>query len=120
LREDTQKLKEEKATLVGIIESRDELIMQITRKTGLDRMGEDTEDEEEDEDVDDGGDAATPPAHAPLLLHQRRSVMKALRRWFLNKKLLWRMKSSWLMLSQRCCSPVSTMHTCGIMRRAHP
>jgi hypothetical protein len=31
-------------------------------------------------------------------------MMKALWRWFLSKKLLWRMKSSWQMLSLRCHS----------------
>jgi hypothetical protein len=65
LRKDTQLLEEEKATLEGMVESRDELLMQIARETGLDRMGEDEDDEEEEEDADDGGDAATPPVVAP-------------------------------------------------------
>jgi hypothetical protein len=47
LREDTQRLEEEKATLEGMVNSRDELLMQIARETGMDRMGEDDEDEEE-------------------------------------------------------------------------
>jgi hypothetical protein len=38
LRKDAQKLKEEKATLEGMVESRDKLIMEITKETGLDRM----------------------------------------------------------------------------------
>jgi hypothetical protein len=62
LREDTQRLEEEKATLEEMVESRDELLMEIARETGLDRMGED---DEEEEDTDDEGDAATPPAAAP-------------------------------------------------------
>jgi hypothetical protein len=61
LREDTQRLEEEKATLEEMVESRDELLMEIARETGLDRMGED----EEEEDTDDEGDAAAPPATAP-------------------------------------------------------
>jgi hypothetical protein len=65
LREDAQKLKEEKATVEGMAESRDELIMEITKVTGLDRMGEDAKDEEEDEDADDEGDAVTPPVPMP-------------------------------------------------------
>jgi hypothetical protein len=65
LREDTQRLEEEKATLEVMVESRDELLMEITRETGQDRMGEDEDDEEEEEDTDDGGDAATPPDAAP-------------------------------------------------------
>jgi DnaJ-domain-containing protein 1 len=55
-------LEEEKATLEGMIESHDELLMEITREMELDRMGEDEHDEE---DVDDGGDAAAPLAAAP-------------------------------------------------------
>jgi hypothetical protein len=66
LREDAQKLKEEKATLEGMVKSRDELIMMMTRGIGLDHMGGDVEDEEEDEDADDGGDATTPSVPAPL------------------------------------------------------
>jgi hypothetical protein len=67
LREDTQRLEEEKATLEGMVESHDELLMEIIRETGLDHMGEDAEDEEEeeDEDADDGGDATAPPAPVP-------------------------------------------------------
>jgi hypothetical protein len=49
-------LEEEKATLEGMVESRDELLMEIARETGLDRMGEDDNDEEEDEDANDGED----------------------------------------------------------------
>jgi hypothetical protein len=51
LREDTQRLEEEKATLEGMVESRVELFMEIARETGLDPMGEDAKDEEEDEDA---------------------------------------------------------------------
>jgi hypothetical protein len=64
LREDIQRLEEEKATLEGMVESHDELLMEIARETGLDRMGED-EDDDEEGDVDDGGDAAAPPAVVP-------------------------------------------------------
>jgi hypothetical protein len=65
LREETQILEEEKATLEGMVESCDELLMEIASETGLDRLGEDAEDEEEDEDADDGGDAITPSAATP-------------------------------------------------------
>jgi hypothetical protein len=57
LREDTQRLEEEKA--------RDELLMEIAREMGLERMDEDEDEEEEEEDPDDGGDAAATPASAP-------------------------------------------------------
>jgi hypothetical protein len=65
LKEDTQRLEEEKATLEGMVECHDELLIEITRETRLDRMGEDEDDEEEEEDADDGGDATAPPATAP-------------------------------------------------------
>jgi hypothetical protein len=41
LREHDQKLVEEKDTLKGMVESRDELIIEIVKEIGLDRMGED-------------------------------------------------------------------------------
>jgi DnaJ-domain-containing protein 1 len=56
-------LEEEKTTLEGMVKSHNELLMEIARETGLDRMGED--EEEEEEDADDGGDATAPPATAP-------------------------------------------------------
>jgi hypothetical protein len=65
LRVDTQRLEEEKATLEGMVESHDELLMEIARETGLDCMGEDDKDEEEDEDAGNGEDAVAPPATAP-------------------------------------------------------
>jgi hypothetical protein len=60
-----QKLKEEKATLEGMVESHDELVMEITKETGLDHMGEDAEDE--DEDADNDGDTTAPPIPPGLL-----------------------------------------------------
>jgi hypothetical protein len=58
-------LEEEKASLEAMVKSHDELLMEIARKTGLDRMGEDDEVEEEYEDVDDGEDVASPRAATP-------------------------------------------------------
>jgi hypothetical protein len=43
-----------------MVESHDELIMDIVKEIGLDRIREDAEDEEDDDDDDDGGDATTP------------------------------------------------------------
>jgi hypothetical protein len=63
LRKDTQRLKEQKTKLEGMVEPHDELIMEITKGTRLDSMGEDVEDE--DKDDDDSGDAAAPPTAAP-------------------------------------------------------
>jgi hypothetical protein len=68
LRQDTQRLEEEKATLEEMVESRDELLLEIARETGLDRMGED-EEEDEEEDTDDEGDAtASPPLVPPAVV----------------------------------------------------
>jgi hypothetical protein len=65
LREDTQRLEEEKANLEEMVESHDELVMEIAREIGLDRMGEDEDEEEEEEDANNGGDAALPPPRTP-------------------------------------------------------
>jgi hypothetical protein len=64
--EDTQRLEEERATLQEMVQSHDELLMEITRETRLHRIGEDEDEEEEEEDdADNGGEAATPPVAAP-------------------------------------------------------
>jgi hypothetical protein len=62
LRDDTQRLEEKKTTLEEMVESCNELLMEIARETGLECMGED---EEEEDDADDGGDATAPTAAAP-------------------------------------------------------
>jgi hypothetical protein len=111
LREDTQRLEEEKATVEGMVESHDELLTEIASEIGLDRMGEDEDDEEVEEDIDDGGDAAATPAPAPLLSCLRRSKKKALWRRSLSKKTQCRMRSSRQMLSPCCHSSVPTMHS---------
>jgi hypothetical protein len=59
--EDAQKLKEEKTTLEGMIQSCDELTMEMAEEYGLNRMGENGK--EENEDDDDEGNAVTPPTH---------------------------------------------------------
>jgi DnaJ-domain-containing protein 1 len=58
-------LEEEKATLEGTVESHDELLMEIAREMGLDRVREEEDYEVEEEDADDGGDATAPPAATP-------------------------------------------------------
>jgi hypothetical protein len=60
LREDAQKLREEKTTMEGMIQSRDELILEMAKVYGLNYMGEN--DDDEDEDDDDEGNAIAPPA----------------------------------------------------------
>jgi hypothetical protein len=63
LREDAQKLREEKTTLEGMIQSRDELILKMAEEYGLNRMGEN--DNNEDENDDDEGNVVAPLAPAP-------------------------------------------------------
>jgi hypothetical protein len=63
LRDDAQKLREEKTTLEGMIQSRDELILEMAEEYGLNRMGEN--DDDEDEDDNDDGNVVAPPALAP-------------------------------------------------------
>jgi hypothetical protein len=59
--EDAQKLREEKTTLEGMIQSRDELILEMAEEYGLNHMGENDNDEDDDDD-DDEGNAVAPPA----------------------------------------------------------
>jgi hypothetical protein len=66
LREDAQKLKEEKTTMEGMIQSRDELIMEMAKEYELNHMGEN--DDDEDEDDDDEGNAIAPPAPVPAVV----------------------------------------------------
>jgi hypothetical protein len=119
LREDTQRLEEEKGTLEGMVKSHDELLIEIARKIGLDQMGED------EEDADDGGDVAAPPATvppppvppaaAPEEIDEEGPVEA-----IPSKKSQCRMRSSWQMLSPRFHDPVFTMHSWGTMRRIRP
>jgi hypothetical protein len=62
LREDAQKLQEEKTTLEGMIYSHDELIMEMAEEYGLNCMGEN----DEDEDDNDKGNVVAPPAPAAM------------------------------------------------------
>jgi hypothetical protein len=62
LRENAQKLREEKTTLEGMIQSCDELILEMAEECGLNRMREN--DDDDDEDDDDEGNAITPLALA--------------------------------------------------------
>jgi hypothetical protein len=85
LREDDEKLKEEKTALEVMIQSRDDLIMEMAEEYGLNHMGENV-------------DAYRVPLHL-LHLHlrllpclTRSSKKKPLWRWFSSKRPLWRMR----------------------------
>jgi hypothetical protein len=56
MREDAQRLREEKITLEGMIQTRDELILKMAEEYGLNRMGENDDDE---------GNIIAPPALVP-------------------------------------------------------
>jgi hypothetical protein len=61
LREDAQKLKEEKTSLEGMIQSCDKLIIEMAEEYGLNYMGEN----DDDEDDDNEGNTVAPLAPAP-------------------------------------------------------
>jgi hypothetical protein len=66
LREDAQRLREEKTTPEGMIQSCDELILEMAEEYGLNHMGEN--DDNEDENDDDEGNVIAPPAPAPAAM----------------------------------------------------
>jgi hypothetical protein len=66
LREDAQRLREERTTLEGMIQSCDELILEMAEEYGLNRMGEN--EDNEDEDDDDEWNIITPPALMPTIM----------------------------------------------------
>jgi hypothetical protein len=82
LKEDAQKLKEEKTTLEGMIQSHDELIMEMAEEYGLNWMGEN-----DDEDDNDEGNAAAPRTPMPPASTPEEIIEDAgLCRWSLSKK----------------------------------
>jgi hypothetical protein len=92
LREESQKLREERTTLEGMIKSHDELFMEMVKEYGLNRMGEN----DDDGDDDDEGNAATPPALVPPFAVPDEIIEEeAPWRWFLSKKPLRCKKLSW-------------------------
>jgi hypothetical protein len=62
-------VKKENTTLELMVQSCDELILEIATKTRLSRMGEDNHEDDskdkDDNDENDGGDATAPPAVTP-------------------------------------------------------
>jgi hypothetical protein len=63
LREDAQRIREERVTLEEMIQSHDELILEMAEEYGLNRMGEN--DDDKDEDDNNEGNVVAPPAPAP-------------------------------------------------------
>jgi hypothetical protein len=88
LGEDAQKLKEEKTALEGMIQSRDEPIMEMAKDYGLNRIGEN----DDDEDDNDEGNTVAPPAPAPAVMPEEIIKEEAPVEMFLSKRPLWRMR----------------------------
>jgi hypothetical protein len=65
-KEDAQRLREERTTLEGMIQSRDQLILEMAKEYGLNRMGEN--DDDKDENDDNEGNVVAPPAPAPAVV----------------------------------------------------
>jgi hypothetical protein len=63
LREDAQRHREERSTPEGMIQSRDELILEMAKEYGLNCMEENNDDE--DENDDDEGNSIAPLAPVP-------------------------------------------------------
>jgi predicted nuclease with TOPRIM domain len=82
LREDTQRLEEEKVTLEGMVESRDELLMEIAREMGLDRVSMKMRKRKKRMSTTEEMPPHPLLLHChllrPLLLHMRRLMKKAL------------------------------------------
>jgi hypothetical protein len=97
LREDAQKLREEKTTLEGMIQSRDELIMEMTKEYGLNHMGEN--DDDEDEDNDDERNVVAPLYLLPCL---RRSSKK-MPPWRMVHRswMIWMTWMIWMMIQMK-------------------
>jgi hypothetical protein len=66
LREDAQRVREERTTLEGMIQSRDELILEMAEEYELNHMGEN--DDDEDGNDDDDWNTIAPPAPVPAAL----------------------------------------------------
>jgi hypothetical protein len=65
LREDAQKLKEEKISLEGMIQSCDKLIIEMAEEYGLNCMGENDDDEDDDNEGNTVAPLAPVPAAVP-------------------------------------------------------
>jgi hypothetical protein len=99
LREDAQELREERTTLEGMIQSRDELILEMVKEYGLNRMGENNDDE--DEDDDDEGNAVAPPAPAPLPCLRRSSKKKTPWRMVHRSWMIWMTWVIWVRIQMK-------------------
>jgi vacuolar-type H+-ATPase subunit I/STV1 len=94
LREDAQKLREEKTTLEVMIQSHDELILEMAEEHRLNRMGEN--DDDEDEDDDDEGNVVAPPAPVPAVVPEEIIKEEAPWRMVLRSWIIWMTWVIWM------------------------
>jgi hypothetical protein len=118
-------LEEEKTTLEEMVKSRDELLMEIAREIGLNRMGENAEDEVEDEDADDEGDAVASPATVPPPPAPPAAALDEIddegpMEMIPKQEAPVPHEAILADAEPRCRSSVSTMHSWGTMRRTRP
>jgi hypothetical protein len=66
LREEAQRFREENTTLHGMIQSHDELILEMAEEYGLNHMGDNNDDEDEDDDYEGNIIALLAPAPAAI------------------------------------------------------
>jgi hypothetical protein len=74
-----------------MIQSHDELIMEMAEEYGLNHMGENDDNEDEDDD-DEGNTITPPPPMPPTAAHEETVKEEAPWRWFMSKRPLWRMR----------------------------
>jgi hypothetical protein len=99
LREDAQKLKKEKNNVEGMIQSHDELIMELAKEYGLNRMGEN--DDNKDEDDDDEGNAIAPPAPSPAVVPEEIVEEEAPWRMVHMSWMIWTTWLIWMMIQMK-------------------
>jgi hypothetical protein len=97
LREDAQKLRDEKTTLEGMIQSRDELILEMAKVYGLNRMGENND----DEDDDDEGNTVAPQHWRPLPCLRRSSKKKTPWRMVHRSWMIWMTWVIWMRIQMK-------------------
>jgi hypothetical protein len=99
LREDTQRLREERTTLEWMIQSRDKMILEMAEEYGLNHMGEN--DDDEDENNDDGGNVVAPQHHRPLPCLRRSSKKKTPWRMVHRSWMIWMTWVIWMRIQMK-------------------
>jgi hypothetical protein len=99
LREDAQRLREERTTLEGMIQSRDELILEMAEEYGLNRMVEN--DDDEDETTTMKGTPSHPQHRCPLPCLRRSSKKKTPWRMVYMSWMIWMTWAIWMRIQMK-------------------